>query len=107
MADRIKKPKNYRRGVDREFLRICREEAAAGNTVVVGTVGTCNAAFPCLADIFVYAGLKQPCTACAQNLDEMRKLHGWVRKGKYWASDHLVFEQKMALQKAIENRAAK
>lgn len=107
MADRVHKPKNYKRGRCKEFERICAEERAAGATVVV--VKPCQREFPCLIDIAVLAGLEQPCASCSPNVQRMRDMDGWVRHpathGTFYTSPHITGDQQHLIRHRIRNAA--
>jgi hypothetical protein len=100
MGDYAKKPKNYRRGRCLEFERICREERAAGETVVV--VKPCDREFPCVANIMTLSGLEQSCANCLPNIQRMRDLHGFKQEGMFWMSDSLTPGQQQALRRKFE-----
>ena len=78
--------------VDREFDRICREEAADGETVVVARA-ICSAPFPCLVNIHVLAGFNAACPNCEWQVQPMRDMHGWKNAGEFWSCDRLTKEQ--------------
>jgi hypothetical protein len=86
MADRVKAPKNYRRGRD-----LSRVPTTPARTEM------CKASFPCLVNIHVLAGLEQP---CAPEVQKMRDLHGYRQEGKFWLCDDLTEDQ----QKLIRHR---
>jgi hypothetical protein len=89
MADRVKAPKNYRRGRD-----LSRVPTTPARTEM------CKASFPCLVNIHVLAGLEQPCAPCAPEVQKMRDLHGYRQEGKFWLCDDLTEDQ----QKLIRHR---
>jgi hypothetical protein len=90
MADRVKKPKNYRRGHD-----LSRATTTPTRTEV------CTANFPCLVNIHVLAGLEQPCAPCAPEVQKMRDLHGYRQEGKFWLCDDLTEDQQQLIRHRI------
>lgn len=77
-----------------EFAKVCREEAEAGEVVVVGG---CISDFPCLANIFVYAGLDDACPSCGPQIQKMRDLSGWESDGEFWNSKNITSEQQRVI----------
>lgn len=58
---------------------------------------------PCLVDILVLAGFKQPCPVCAANLHRMRDIDGWKFAGEFWTSDRIAPEQQQMIADLIHN----
>jgi hypothetical protein len=65
----------------------------------------CTKPFPCLADIYVLSGLTVPCSVCSANVDHMRALHGWTRRGEFYISNDLTSDQITILQTEINHAA--
>jgi hypothetical protein len=61
-------------------------------------IGTSGKGLPCLANIYKLAGIEEPCAVCAENVQKMRDLSGWVPfRGRFFMSNKLADFQHDAL----------
>jgi hypothetical protein len=64
----------------------------------------CRQDFPCLANIYVLAGLEQACKVCAPNVTPMREMHGYEKRGDYFYSNSLAPDQQRDIEARIKQR---
>lgn len=65
----------------------------------------CTASFPCLANIFVLAGLNEPCAVCAPHLDNIRDIEGTVPDGEgFYKLKNITPEQQREIEARVTER---
>ncbi len=65
-------------------------------------IGTSGKGMPCLTNINTLAGLVAPCEVCAQSIQKMREIMGWVPFRGFYISNKLADFQHDALLDRIK-----